>query len=100
MGGSILLQSDNPIRLLKICFNFSYVFLGGVLVRLRISIGRIVLKSKLLKMLFPCISPRFSLKYSSNRAQNAHNTHVQGELKAGKLYFLNNSSILGFLRNE
>ena len=51
-------------------------------------------------MLFPCISPRFSLKYSSNRAQNAHNTHVQGELKAGKLYFLNNSSILGFLRNE
>ena len=25
----------------------------------------------------------FSLKYSSNRAQNAHNTQLQGELKVG-----------------
>ena len=41
----------------------------------------------------------FSLKDSSNHAQNAHNAQVQGELKIGKLYFHNNSSILGFLRN-
>ena len=47
-----------------------------------------------------CISPSiFSLKYSSNRAQTAHNTQVQGELKVGKLYFHNNGSILRFLRN-
>ena len=41
----------------------------------------------------------FSLEYSSNRAQTAHNTQVQGELKVGKLYLHNNSSILRFLRN-
>ena len=33
------------------------------------------------------------------RAQAAHNTQVQGELKVGKLYFHNNSSILRFIRN-
>ena len=41
----------------------------------------------------------FEGEYSSIRAQNAHNTQVQGELKVGKLYFHNNSSILGFLKN-
>ena len=33
------------------------------------------------------------------RRENAHNTQVQGGLKVGKLYFHNNGSILGFLRN-
>ena len=33
-------------------------------------------------------------------AQNAHNTQVYGELKVGKIYFHNNNSILGYLRNE
>ena len=41
----------------------------------------------------------FFLKYSSNRAQTAHHTQLQGELKVGKLYFHNNSSILRFLSN-
>ena len=36
---------------------------------------------------------------ASNRVQNAHNTQLHGELKEGKLYFHNISSILGFLRN-
>ena len=38
-------------------------------------------------------------KIEGERAQNAHNTQVQGELKVGKLYFHNNSGIMGFLRN-
>ena len=42
----------------------------------------------------------FSLKVTSNCAQNAHNTQVYGEVKVGKLYFYNNSSILRFLRNK
>ena len=34
------------------------------------------------------------------RQKNAHNTQVHGDPKVGKLYFHNNSSILGFFRNE
>ena len=40
----------------------------------------------------------FSLEIASNRAQNAHNTQVHSELKVGKLYFHNKSSVLGFLK--
>ena len=41
--------------------------------------------------------PQFS---PSSTPGIALNTQVQGELKVGKLYFHNNSSILGFLRKS